>query len=618
MRHLFQFATAGKRNWTMNGAGAGLKLALWIVLSARSQAATWYVDSAATGAHNGTSWSNAWTSFSQISGVSAGDTVNISGGTSGSSETYSIGGSFPFVNGVNNSITTVNQIGQDSAHDGTAILNLGGNDIIGGSIYNITLSGNANSDGLRHFACTNYGSIANQWSNGSVSNAQITYCTFSGSSAGVFTFHNLDNLEFDHNFIYKTPYTADSSLFNGVFSYQNAISRSFGWNKVHHNEIHLPRAAANSDMGDDCFSSMVAIDYYNNTIISYYTNTYPGDSTAQHQDGVQSQWSDHCRIYNNIFDNLENSDIFPEGIGTYSHRYLQIFNNIMMCDSSSLAGSPMRGIDGVGNTGSGSIFTNVVVANNLLVNLGTSTSGAAYGIRLQGYPSSSFANGNYTGTICANNIIVDAYCGYALNPEVTSVGNFSDTDGTVNATNFVSYTAFAGTNNNFNLTANSMFRNAGTNLTAFGITTDIAGDPRPATGNWDVGPYQYTSGGGSNGSNLLLSVSRGSYDFGSSSTNLSITNRFLFALSNPGSSRIIGTSSVAAPFSIVFGNTYSLSQSQTQLVSVCFSPSVISNYTRTVTFSVAGGAGTNVTVTGRGSAPSQVPSPQMLSVKPSP
>jgi hypothetical protein len=182
----------------------------------------------------------------------------------------------------------------------------------------------------------------------------------------------------------------------------------------------------------------------------------------------------------------------------------------------------------------------------------------------------------------------------------------------------VSYTAFAGTNNNFNLTANSMFRNAGTNLTAFGITTDIAGDPRPATGNWDVGPYQYTSGGGSNGSNLLLSVSRGSYDFGSSSTNLSITNRFLFALSNPGSSRIIGTSSVAAPFSIVFGNTYSLSQSQTQLVSVCFSPSVISNYTRTVTFSVAGGAGTNVTVTGRGSAPSQVPSPQMLSVKPSP
>jgi hypothetical protein len=122
MRHLFQFATAGKRNWTMNGAGAGLKLALWIVLSARSQAATWYVDSAATGAHNGTSWSNAWTSFSQISGVSAGDTVNISGGTSGSSETYSIGGSFPFVNGVNNSSRTVYQIGQDSAHDGTAIL----------------------------------------------------------------------------------------------------------------------------------------------------------------------------------------------------------------------------------------------------------------------------------------------------------------------------------------------------------------------------------------------------------------------------------------------------------------------------------------------------------------
>ncbi len=53
-------------------------------------AANWYVDSSAQGASNGTSWSNAWTNFSQITGVSGGDTIYISGGASGSSKTYSV------------------------------------------------------------------------------------------------------------------------------------------------------------------------------------------------------------------------------------------------------------------------------------------------------------------------------------------------------------------------------------------------------------------------------------------------------------------------------------------------------------------------------------------------
>jgi hypothetical protein len=30
----------------------------------------------------------------------------------------------------------------------------------------------------------------------------------------------------------------------------------------------------------------------------------------------------------------------------------------------------------------------------------------------------------------------------------------------------------------------------GTNLTAFGITDDFAGNPRPSTGPWTIGAYQ--------------------------------------------------------------------------------------------------------------------------------
>ncbi|MGA2685055.1 MAG: hypothetical protein ABSF51_08390, partial [Verrucomicrobiota bacterium] len=112
-----------------------------MTLAMKAPAATWYVDNTAAGSHNGASWANAWTSISQISGVSAGDTVYISGGPSGSTQTYSMSGTWTPAGGTASAPITY-QIGQDSAHNGTVIFSGSGN-WLGGVLQNVVISGDA-------------------------------------------------------------------------------------------------------------------------------------------------------------------------------------------------------------------------------------------------------------------------------------------------------------------------------------------------------------------------------------------------------------------------------------------------------------------------------------------
>src|SRR5664279_570057 len=104
-----------------------------------AQAATWYVDSSVGTSGNGTSWATAWKALSNVTGVSAGDTVYISGGASGSSQTYSLSSWKPAGGSAGNRITY--QIGQDAAHNGTA--SFSGSGTWFGGANNVIVSGNA-------------------------------------------------------------------------------------------------------------------------------------------------------------------------------------------------------------------------------------------------------------------------------------------------------------------------------------------------------------------------------------------------------------------------------------------------------------------------------------------
>src|SRR5258708_12035348 len=111
-------------------------------------AATWYVDSAATGERNGTSWGNAWTALTQIAGAAAGDTVYISGGPSGSNRNYTVavGGWTPSGGSSTSRITY--QIGQAAIHNGTATFICSAGFVSGAT--NIVISGEA-GHGSMHF-----------------------------------------------------------------------------------------------------------------------------------------------------------------------------------------------------------------------------------------------------------------------------------------------------------------------------------------------------------------------------------------------------------------------------------------------------------------------------------
>lgn len=96
-------------------------LAAVAVLGLPAHAANWYLDSAATGAGNGTSWANAWTSPSSVvwgaAGVKAGDTLYVSGGTTTKSYATSLN--------ITTSGTAASpikiRVGRESGHNGLAV-----------------------------------------------------------------------------------------------------------------------------------------------------------------------------------------------------------------------------------------------------------------------------------------------------------------------------------------------------------------------------------------------------------------------------------------------------------------------------------------------------------------
>jgi hypothetical protein len=250
-------------------------------------ASTHYVDNAANGSNNGSSWNDAWESFADISwsAVNPGDMLYISGGSTSKTyhETLEVTRS-----GVNGKPITITRSG-DENHDGIIIID--GNDS-----NNCAVIERCDYISISHIQCQNGGQNSGS---GTIhvdnsSHVKIENCNFPEiDTHGAVFVQRSDNILIGNNTITSMAYT--SSQTDGIYS--------------QHNTANI---------------------YENNKIIIYNQNTTP------HCDGIQSYNDSDLTIRGNYIEQDNTKRGNAQGIyATAGGGTFRFYNNVVYCPNSS-------------------------------------------------------------------------------------------------------------------------------------------------------------------------------------------------------------------------------------------------------------------------------------------